>query len=125
VKRSTLRGLRVFVAEDEFTVLLLVEDMLADLGCRLAGSASRVPEAMQAISRESIDVAVLDVNLAGEKVFPVAEKLDQRQVPLVFSTGYGVSGLEPRWRERPVLQKPYGLDDLARALLLAVNGSAE
>jgi CheY-like chemotaxis protein len=121
VKRSTLRGLRVFVAEDEFTVLLLVEDMLADLGCRLAGSASRVPEAMRAISKESIDVAVLDVNLAGEKVFPVAELLDERQVPVVFSTGYGVSGLEPRWRQRPVLQKPYGLEDLARALLLAVQ----
>jgi CheY-like chemotaxis protein len=121
VKRSTLRGLRVFVAEDEFTVLLLVEDMLADLGCRLAGSASRVPEAMRAISKESIDVAVLDVNLAGEKVFPVAELLDERQVPIVFSTGYGVSGLEPRWRQRPVLQKPYGLEDLARALLLAVQ----
>jgi CheY-like chemotaxis protein len=121
VKRSTLRGLRVFVAEDEFTVLLLVEDMLADLGCRLAGSASRVPEAMRAISKESIDVAVLDVNLAGEKVFPVAELLDERQVPVVFSTGYGVSGLEPRWRQRPVLQKPYSLEDLARALLLAVQ----
>lgn len=108
------------LAEDEFAVMLLVEDMLAELGCELAGSASRVDEAIELATRNAIDVAVLDVNLAGERIFPVAEILDARNVPVVFATGYGSPGLEERWRSRGVLQKPYGIDELARALLQAV-----
>jgi CheY-like chemotaxis protein len=116
--------LRVFVAEDEFPVMLLLEDMLGQLGCELVGPASRVSEAMAIAQQDGMDVALLDVNLAGEMVFPVAEVLEARAVPLVFSTGYSGQGVGRRWRGRPVLQKPYHVDDLARALAEAVAGKA-
>lgn len=115
-----LRGLRVFVVEDEFAVLLLIEDMLNELGCELAGSASRVAEALGLVRDRLPDVAVLDVNVAGEPVYPIAEFLAGRNVPIVFSTGYGGETLGNPWRDRPVLQKPYMLEQLAAALLMSM-----
>jgi CheY-like chemotaxis protein len=113
--------LRVFVVEDEFAVLLLIEDMLGELGCELAGSASRVPEALGMVSERIPDVAVLDVNVAGVPVYPVAEFLAGHNVPIVFSTGYGDGSLGERWRSRPVVQKPYMMEQLAAALLASLE----
>jgi CheY-like chemotaxis protein len=113
---ADLQGLRVFVAEDEFLVLMLVEDMLATLGCTVAATAAKLGEATRIARETEIDVAILDVNLGGEKIFPVAEALAARGIPMVFSTGYGNAGLEPKWAGRPVLQKPYQLDQLKKAL---------
>jgi CheY-like chemotaxis protein len=118
---TRLKGLRVFVVEDEFAVLLLIEDMLSELECELVGSTSRVAEAIRMLRDCSPDVAVLDVNVAGEPVYPVAEYLAGRDVPVVFSTGYGDGSLGERWRSRPVLQKPYVLDQLAAALLTSIG----
>lgn len=119
-----LKGVRVFVVEDEFAVLLLVEDMLVELGCEIAGTASRMQEALALAGKLAFDAAVLDVNINGEPVSPVAEIVAARGAPLVFSTGYGRSGLDPRWRDRPVLQKPYRIEDFATALqdALGVTG---
>jgi CheY-like chemotaxis protein len=115
-----LKGLRVFVVEDEFAVLLLIEDMLGELGCQLTGSASRVANALEMVHASVPDVAVLDVNVAGEPVYPVAELLAGHGVPIVFSTGYGDGALAEAWRTRPVLQKPYMLEQLADALLASI-----
>jgi CheY-like chemotaxis protein len=119
---TALKGLNVFVVEDEFAVLLMLEDMLAELGCNLAGTASRMAEALKLVGETSPSVAVLDVNVAGEPVYPLAEVLARRQVPIVFSTGYGGGGMDPQWRGRPILQKPYRIDDLQKALLAAIGG---
>jgi CheY-like chemotaxis protein len=116
-----LKGLRVFVVEDEFAVLLLIEDMLSELGCELAGSASRVADALGMVCERIPDVAVLDVNVAGEPVYPVAEFLAGQNVPIVFSTGYGDCSLGEPWRSRPVVQKPYMLEQLASALLASMG----
>jgi CheY-like chemotaxis protein len=113
---NTLAGLRVLLVEDETMVALLLSDMLQDLGCEVVGPASRVAEALALAESEKVDAALLDVNLAGEKVFPVADRLAERQVPFVFSTGYGLSGIEERYVSRRVLQKPYEQDQLAAAL---------
>jgi CheY-like chemotaxis protein len=113
--------MRVFVVEDEFAVLLLVEDMLAELGCVLAGTASRIQDAVAKAGALELDAAVLDVNINGAPVTPVAEVLVARGVPIVFSTGYGRSGIDPSWRDRPVLQKPYRLEELAAALQQALG----
>jgi CheY-like chemotaxis protein len=118
-----LEGLRVFVVEDEFAVLLLVEEMLADLGCEIAASAWRVAQALALLDRCALDVAVLDVNVAGEMVYPVAEALAARKIPIVFSTGYGVNGLSKHWRDRPILQKPYRAAELGAALRAAMHAS--
>jgi CheY-like chemotaxis protein len=113
-------GVRVLVVEDEFAILLLLEDMLAELGCQIVGTATRLSDALTLAGKAECDAAVLDVNINGENVGPVAEALDARGIPMVFSTGYGRSGLEPRWRERPVLQKPYRLEEFAAALRVAL-----
>ncbi len=102
--------------EDEFAVLLMIEDMLAALGHELAGTASRIGEALRLVQEGDADVALLDVNIAGRPVDPVAEALAARGVPIVFSTGYGGSGLAGRWRDYPVLQKPYRIGQLQAAL---------
>jgi CheY-like chemotaxis protein len=111
-----LRGLRVFVVEDEFVVLVQLEDMLTELGCDVVGSASRLGDALAMLPERVIDVAVLDINLGGAKVYPVAEILAARNVPILFSTGYGNVGVSEPWSSRPILQKPYRIDQLAEAL---------
>jgi CheY-like chemotaxis protein len=115
---------RVFVVEDEFAVLLLMEDMLSTLGCVVVAAASRMSEAIEQASKLEFDAAVLDVNVGGHAVFPVAEILAARRVPIVFSTGYGVSGIEARWRDRPILQKPFYERDLGDALARAMGAAA-
>lgn len=115
---NRLDGKRVFLVEDEALVAMLVEDMLADEGCTLAATASRVPEAVTKAQDMTLefDIAILDVNLAGQPVFPVAEVLEARGVPFAFATGYGAGGLPDEWRNRPTLQKPFTAGDI-RAVL--------
>ena len=119
---STLADLRVLVVEDESLVAMLIEAMLEDAGCVIVGPASRVAEAMELMDGgERIDLALLDVNVAGQQVFPVAEALAARNIPLVFSTGYGEGGLPEEWRGRPVVQKPFTEDGLRKALEAAAE----
>ena len=109
---SPLRGLRVLIIEDEALIASLVEDFLTDLGCEVIGPAMHITEAIQLAREAEIDGATLDVNLVGEKVFPVADILTDRGIPFVFMTGYGTAGLRECDRGHPVLQKPYPLENL-------------
>ena len=112
-----LGGLRVLVVEDEGPVAMLIEDMLEDLGCVLAGSAARVGEALELIERGGFDFALLDMNLAGQKVAPVAEALGRAGVPFAFASGYGAAP-EGFGDRVPLIEKPYRESDIAAALLL-------
>ena len=113
---DTTASLRVLVAEDEALVAMLVEDMLAEIGCTVIGPAGNLADAL-ALARDSeIDVALLDVNLAGKPVFPVADLLRERGVPYIFASGYGEAGVADGHRGAPVLQKPFRESDLARIL---------
>ena len=107
--QPNLKGLRVLVVEDEMMVSMLIEDMLSDLGCTVVGPASRLDEAIELANRAEIDCAVLDVNLGGQPIFPLADLLRQKGAPFAFATGYGDAG-------SPVLQKPFREGDLARVL---------
>jgi CheY-like chemotaxis protein len=118
---SVLSGLRLLLVEDESHVAMLVEDMLADMGCHVVASAARVSEALRLIEATDIDAAVLDVNVAGEKVFPVAEKLRERAIPFVFATGYGTEGVREDLRTQPVIAKPFPQSQLERALIEVVK----
>ena len=114
-----LNGLRILVVEDEAAISLLLEDMLLDFGCEVVGPAARLTSALDMAQRETLDLAILDVNVAGEPVYPVVEALEARKVPFVFSTGYGSAGIRDLYRDRPVLQKPFAQHDLRQKLLLA------
>ena len=117
---AALAGLSVFVIEDESLVLVNLEDMLEELGCRLVGPAMRLDQAEAMLEQAAAaDIAILDVNIGGRAVFPFAEKLAGRGVPLVFATGYGRDGLPPEWQDATVLGKPYTFDDVAGALVRA------
>ena len=122
---GVLNGKRVLLVEDEALVAMLVEDMLADEGCEVAATASRLGEAMAMAGDTglAIDIAILDVNLAGEPVFAVAEVLAKRGVPFAFATGYGAGGLPESWRNRPTLQKPFTAADVHTVLERIVSES--
>ncbi len=107
---------RVLIVEDEPFIALTLEDMLDELGFGLVGTVSQVTEAIEMIGRESVDCALLDVNLGNEKIDPVADLLASRGVPFIFTTGYGASGIPSGHAGRPVLQKPFRMDDLAGTL---------
>ena len=117
-----LSGRRVLVVEDESLVAMLLETILEDMGCTPVGPASNVDEG-EAIARDTVDLdaALLDVNLAGRQVFPVAAVLKARGVPFVFSTGYGESGLPDEWRGNPTIQKPFTEAAVRDALMQAVG----
>jgi CheY-like chemotaxis protein len=112
---------RVFVVEDEVMIRMLLEDMLADLGYEIVASAGGLEEAVGLARNADVDVAILDVNLNGNAVYPVAEILAARGVPFVFSTGYGERGMPEPYRDRPTLQKPFQLENLDRALATAAS----
>jgi CheY-like chemotaxis protein len=114
--KADLTGLRVLVVEDEMMVSMLIEDMLSELGCEIVGPASRLDEAMELAKTAEIDCAVLDVNLGGQPIFPLADLLRERGAPFAFATGYGDAGLREADRGSPVLQKPFRESDLARVL---------
>jgi CheY-like chemotaxis protein len=111
-----LSGRSILVVEDEMLVLLNVEDMLADLGCKSVSAAANVDQALALIDAQAFDAAMLDVNLDGRKSYAVADALAARGVPFVFSTGYSSDTLDEGYRDRPVLGKPYCDAQLAEAL---------
>ena len=115
-----LDGLAVLVVEDESIISFLLEDMLVNLGCNEVHHAGSVATALSRIGDEPPDLAVLDVNLAGEPAFPIAEALDELRVPFVFATGYGASGLPLNWASHPVVQKPFTIEGLEAALSAAL-----
>lgn len=118
---SEFSGIKVLIVEDEGFVAVMIEDMLQDLGCEIVASVAGLQEACGIAATAHLDVAVLDINLGGERSFPVAEILRQRRVPFVFSTGYGTAGLPAEFFGSPVLGKPFLAEALAETLALALG----
>jgi two-component SAPR family response regulator len=116
------RPLKVLVVEDESLVALDIETMLEEMGCKVVASVPRLLKALDLASRLDFDLAVLDINLAGEVVYPLAFRLAERGIPFLFSTGYSTSSLPPELRDRPILRKPVMLAGLKRAVAQARTG---
>lgn len=113
---------RILIVEDEALVSMLLETMLGDAGYGISGPAASVDDALALLEGgERPDAAILDVNLDGREVFPVAERLDALNIPFVFSTGYGEGGLPSRWQGRQTLHKPYTEDGVRSAILRALG----
>ena len=116
-----IEGLRVLIVEDESLVALQLEDMLLELGCFVVGPAMRLRTAGELLDAGvAIDCAVLDVNVCGELVYPIADRLDELGIPFVFATGYGRKGVDERWTDVPVLQKPYTCEEIGQSLALCL-----
>ena len=111
-----LSGRRVLVVEDEMLVLIMIEDMLADLGCKSVTPAATVDKALALISAQVFDVALLDMNLNGNDSHPVAEALAARGIPFVYSTGNTGQSLRGGYSDRPVLKKPFKYEELVAVL---------
>ena len=110
-------GLRLLIVEDEAIVAMLLETLLGELGCTVARWAATVPAALEAVEHETIDGALLDVNLGGTKVYSVAEALAARNIPFVFVTGYGrIDASDTRFSEAAILKKPFETVQLQRVL---------
>ena len=117
-----LAGLDVLAVEDETLVAMLLEHMLTALGCNVVGPVLRLARAVEIVdSGQPLDAAVLDVNIGGERIFGVAERLLERGVPLVFATGYGADVLPEMYRACGLLPKPYQQEDVERALKAALR----
>jgi CheY-like chemotaxis protein len=111
---ADLRDVRVLIVEDEALVTMLIEDVLDEMGCQVAGIASDVDEALKKSSEQEFDVAILDVNLNGLRSFKVAEKLSELRM-------YGLAGVPVAFQEAPVIVKPFQDQDLRQALTRALQ----
>jgi CheY-like chemotaxis protein len=107
---------RVLVVEDEMMAALLLQSMLDRLGCVIVGPAARIDQALRLIDEAVPACAILDVNLGGRPAFAIAERLEARDIPFAFVTGYDSTQLPPAWRNRPLLQKPFTRDQLGAVL---------
>ena len=114
-RASSLRGAKVLIVEDAVLLALELETGLSEAGAEVIGPAYELEEAMALLDRP-IDAAVLDANLNGQSVTPVAEALARRHVPFVFATGYGEAGGAPGGFDAPVIRKPYDVTQVAAAV---------
>ena len=108
-------GLAILVVDDETLIAMLLEDLLLDLGCTVVGPAGTVAQSLALVENAgpTLDGALLDINLRGELVYPVADALIARSVPFVFITGNALHGIDPRYAAVPALAKPFSNDTIS------------
>jgi len=103
---EAIYGRRIMIVEDEALVAMILEDQLEELGLSIVATCANVADAMGAIDKNTPDAAILDVNLGGQLVYPVADRLIDRGIPFVFVTGYGRESIDRRYASIQVLEKP-------------------
>lgn len=115
---SRLTGRRLLIVEDEYLIAADLASVLESLGAAVTGPAGTLAEALTLVETEGdrLDAAVLDVNLGGDRVYPVADALRQREIPFVFTTGYDAAALPQSYADVPRCQKPTDERRLARCL---------
>ena len=116
IKRRELKGLRVLVVEDDPLVAMVLQDYLEELEIITVGPVSDMDTALTTAKVEAFDLALLDVNLAGALVYPVAEALSLRKIPFAFMTGQDADRLPNSYGDLPSIQKPYGFGHIERYL---------
>lgn len=119
-----LAGRRVLVVEDLYLIAAELSEQLRRMGAEVAGPAPDLAQGRALIEAGPLDAALLDVNLEGELVFPLAELLAAKRTPFIFLTGYDGDVLPPPWRDRPQLTKPVDMRDLRAGLIEALAGSS-
>jgi CheY-like chemotaxis protein len=102
-----LAGKRILVVEDEVLIALEMADRIRSRGGLVVGPVGHINAALRMAREEPLDGALLDVNLAGDLVYPVADALADRKIPMILVTGYSVDQLAERFRDTPKLPKPF------------------
>jgi CheY-like chemotaxis protein len=110
----------VLLVEDEAIIRMMIAEMVEELGHRVVAEAGDIREAERLATAAQFDLAILDINVNGDSILPVAEIVARRNVPFVFASGYGATGLPEPFRNRPVLKKPFLIEQLASAINVAV-----
>lgn len=118
-------GLRVVVIEDEPMITMLIQDMLEELGCTVAGTANSLEDALAICQTTIFDVGILDINLDGKTSLPIVALMTQQGKPFVLSTGYGDCGVVGTFPRVPLMQKPFSIGVLAQSLCQAITKSSE
>jgi CheY-like chemotaxis protein len=113
-------GRSILIVEDEPLIAMMLEDFLETLGHSVHGSCDNVPDALAAADKDGFDVAILDVNIRGQAVWPVAERLRERAIPFVIASGGHVEPPPPAFADVPLLEKPYTIDRITPALERAI-----
>jgi DNA-binding response OmpR family regulator len=113
--------MRVLIAEDEFLVGIQLEEDLRSAGCSTVGPFSTLETATRASRFERFDLAILDINLNGDRVYPLADELSERGVPFIFLTGYIAADLPERFRRSPQITKPHDPAALIREIQTVVQ----
>jgi CheY-like chemotaxis protein len=122
-EERALKGLRVLIAEDNLFAAMELEKVLVDLGYEPIGPVAQLDQAMRLAQQESLDGALLDIDLRGELVFAVAEELERRRIPVIFASGYDTNDMFPdRFVQHPRLRKPFGENEIRRVLEAAIGG---
>jgi two-component sensor histidine kinase/DNA-binding response OmpR family regulator len=114
----------ILLVEDEPTVSMMLADMLSQLGHTIDGPYNRFSDAMTAARTNDVQAGVLDINVGGEKIYPLAEILTERNIPFVFVTGYSIDSIDSRFRHVPVLQKPVEPEALRAVIMGAPTADA-
>src|SRR5262245_35782111 len=112
----SLEGRTILVVEDEALLSLDIESVLTGAGCQVVGPFSSAAAATASVGLQPLDAALLDINLGAETVYPLADLLHAKGIPFIWTTGHNPDVLPPRYRNRPVVGKPYGMECLLSAL---------
>jgi CheY-like chemotaxis protein len=102
----------VLIVEDEMLVASLIEDAILEMDLEALGPASTVAMALKMIEDTPPEGVLLDLNLAGAPAYPIADALAARGIPFAFVTGYGADGVRKDFADRPVLQKPFAIEQV-------------
>jgi DNA-binding response OmpR family regulator len=121
---NPLQGLRILIVEDNPYIALALEEMLTEQGLAIAGVASTIEQALRLAASVRIDLALLDVNIGERKIDPVAEALTQRGKPFIFTTGCGRAGLPEAFLDRPIVEKPFYIEEILQTLRSALASAS-
>lgn len=116
---------RILIVEDEAMISMLIEDMVLDFGSEVVGPAARLDHALTLALQAEVDVAILDINVDGTVIYPVADVLRFRGIPFIFATGYDFRALPQRFQGSPTLSKPFSYQNFTDTLRTVLSKSTD
>jgi CheY-like chemotaxis protein len=114
--KSKPRQVSVLLVEDETLIRMMIAGMVEELGHTVVAEAGNINDALALARTANFEIAILDINVGGERIEPVAEIVAGRRLPFMFASGYGAAGAPQKFRDRPILQKPFLVERLGKAI---------